>query len=776
MNRLLCITASLLLGMTLFQPLPVFSGEEEVPAGETEKVVIFRPDKSILSIEHPGTDDENFESYSESLVLKDLPPAAFIKKIILMGKVSVVGSVKEMQAKVLINGVEQEELSVTVPGFMVDLFKTMANNIEISGVIKTQEIMEEIRDGGDFSLTGLVKIKGAAPFSVKVSNMRAAITMRSGDTIPFPVKIECPPILEPSSSVKIKPSKFSDSYVYKGSKFKVSLLWDGSEINSTNLTMDDGVFESQKKILELFWLSGEFVNAETAPGEHTIQIVSEFTEADEDGFMVGPKKLYAPAEPKIVLVLFPEAASSYYPTAFVNLLGADRIDEDLNCSWAFSYQATFPKGEPNPMTVRSQEAADGYAGVVPGSIQYTVDWGDGTPPTPPVSLVPSQNKVWQDSLNLSHPYTKPGEYRMEVRLHYKVRRFRPKPNLDELVAWEPYDTAPEFAAAKKRIVVKDKTPPVISDEYYIFDVPKYGGVEDATDSGETFHFDIIVRDNSPEMLKKAVLNYQMGDLWIKKQAMTIIRSTAPGILPAEFKCHFAVDIPRNLATKPPVERRFPHYLVVTDAAGNVNDGDLDIRDNDLPPNYNADARGALGHFVVYDSIAPAIKISYRDPKTQSLMEFAALSQKGGGNDWFMLVAAYETPEGSTEKKVLMEQKYTDMNPYPMMKLEEAKYPVKFPSKMMILEDQRLQVEIECSDQVDQKDVFVEFYIDDKLVNKSDRGYFTGPIIFREPGTKKFSVVAYDQKNMDGSFNAIKMELDVEVEDSRLTVKTLQKGN
>lgn len=766
----ICVLLPVLICFTM----PAMSGEE--PADESEKVVIYRPDRSTISINHPGGDDENFESYSESMVFRNLPPASFIKKVVLMGKVSASGSVKELQTRVMINGNEQEQLSVTVPGFMVDLFKTMANNIDLQGSIKIEEVRSNLGDGGDFTLAGFLKIKGSAPFSVKVLNMRAAITMRSGTAMPFPVKIDCPPILEPASSVKIKPSKFKDYEVYKGSDFKVSLLWDGSEVSSTNLAMDDGALESQKKLLELFWLSGEFVNSETSPGEHTIQIQSEFTEADENGFMLGSNTIFAPPDPKKVLVLFPESASSYYPTAFVNLLGADRIDEDLNCSWAFSYQATFSKGEPSPLTVRTQEAANGYSGVIPGSIQYTVDWGDGTPPAPPASLVPVQNKVWQDSLNLSHLYTRPGEFQMEVRLHYKLRRFRPKPNLEELVSWEPYDTVPEFVSARKRIVVKDKTPPVISDEYYIFDVPKYGYVEDATDSGETYHFEIIAKDNSPEILSEAILNYQMGDLWLKKIAASIIRTTPPGFVPAEFKCHFGIDIPRNIATKPPVEKRYPHYLVVTDAAGNINDGDLDIRDNDSPPNYNADTRGALGHFVVYDSIAPGIKISYRDPKTRSLMEFAALSQKGGGNDWFMLVAAHETPEDSTEKKTLVEQKFTDLNPYPIKRLEEIRYPVKFPTTMVILEDQRLQIEIECSDQVDQKNVFVEFYIDNKLVNKSDSGYFTGPVIFREPGIKKFSIVAYDQKNMDGSFNAIKMELDVEVEDSRLTVKTLQKSN
>lgn len=778
-----CFLSLVVMTVALPAPAGESNGASPLPAagmeqpGDGEKTIVLKPDRTVVGLEHPGcVDDETFQTYNVRLGISNFPPAVMIKKMILSGKPRVTGSVKEIKIKVLINGVEQEKMTVNVPGFMVDLYRSLANSIDLKGVVKGEEITENLRAGGDFAFEAIIDVRGSAPFSIMINDMRAELVVQSGTAMPFPSNLECPPILDSSVSSRIKPSDTQFFNVYKGSTFKVSLLWDGSEVASSSFTMDDGFEANQRKLLELGWMSGEFVTMETTPGEHTLQARADFTEADSDGFMVGPTVVLAPQEPKKVLVLPQEAANSYYPIAFVNILGANRIDEDVSFSWAFSYQATFPKEAPNPLMVRSQGAADGYSGIVPASLQYCVVWGDGTPPTSPTGLSPDQKKVWQDAINLNHTYRQPGEYQMTVKLDYKVRRYKPVPNIEELTSWEPYDTAFESVNATKRIIVADKTPPVISDESYNFDVPRYPGNDESTESADSFQMEIMVFDNSPKPLSKATLHFQLGELWTNKEAREITRLTPEGVLPAKFRCWFSVDIPRNLATKPPIERRYPHYVEVADAAENVNDGDLDIRDNDRPPTYNADSRGALGYFVVYDTIAPAIKISYHDPSTKSLMEYAALSQKSDGSHWYMLIGCYETPYGSTEKKTLLEQNFADFNDYPVMRLDEVRHPVKFPSKITILEDQRLQVEIECSDLVDHRKVFVEFYVDDKLVHKSESGFFTGPIIFREPGTKKFSVVAYDQKNMDGSFNAIRMEIDVEVLDSKLSVKTLQRGD
>ncbi|PKK89991.1 MAG: hypothetical protein CVV64_11735 [Candidatus Wallbacteria bacterium HGW-Wallbacteria-1] len=758
----------------LFIPWSVFLNPVFSQAAQTKTITLF-PTKPALNIVHIGSDDESFIAHHESVSIHNCPPAAIIQKIRVYGFLKITGSASEFRLQGAINGTEDPALKLTLPGFMMDLFKSFTNNQEQKISMNGDQLGDLLKEGGTLTLEGTAQIRGPGTFKVLFNNLRAEVTVLSDTAIPFPKSIDIPPIIDPARPVPVTGKNFEIHEVFKDSRINITLLWNGAENLTKSYDPGGDVYEMMRRIASHKWTTAEFIDTSTPEGEHTVQWKIDYTSANEEGFNDGDKTLLVPATPKKIIVLKADSASDYFPTAFVNLYGPEMVDEDVKSNWSFAYQATFHKDAPNPVIDRTMARADAKAGILPESIKWSLDWGDGTEPISLTKHTPDQSKLWQEPVTMAHKYTVPGKYTMNMRMNYKIRRYKPIPNIEEFQSWLPVDTEEEITSAKS-VDVADKTPPVIVADGYEIDAPPYGGAfEEPSDTGRDMQITFNIIDNCIETdLRFAKLHYFYNNQWQIKGAHNITHEphlSNPGR--NVFTAHFNFPVPFNTATKPPTSRKMPIYLETCDKSGNINDGDLQITDNDNPPGYGADGRGPSGSMVIYDSFPPSVKISYKDPTNGNLMEFATMSQRETNTKRVFFVGAYETPRAGGDRDTLFEEKIYDVNIYPIMNLREIRAPLVFPKEITIIEDQRLHVEVDCTDYVDQENVTLEFQIDGVTVNTSERGKATIPVIFRNPGQKTFSIIARDKSNMDNSFNAVKIDIKTIVKDSRMTVQTLQ---
>lgn len=724
-----------------------------------------------------GGDSEEWFKFYKSTCIQNCPPWALIESIRVYVTPELKGKCDEVTIRCYVNGINEERFNMSIPGFLISLGSSFVNNRELDMSVKSEELEKMLENGGDLFLTAKIAVKNPKNFSVTARGVKIVAWVRSPNSIFFPSDILIPAILSNASDEKIKLKFENLKYVFTDTDITLTSLLDDAEFDTHNFYLaKDKSYETQSELMQLFWKTSDFLSKNMEFGQHTMQLKIDYIECDEDGDEIGPATLYVPETPKPFLLLDQNSAADYFPTCFAQIMGTTITDEDIDQEWDLSWQGVFFKNPPDPKIDQTMARASKFFGILKDSVTCTIDWGEDLGPEAPFKMKIKPNQEYQPIEILSHKYLNPGSYTITSTINYSVRKFEALPNIEEIEEWKPVDIKDLSITTKLNIKVLDKTPPVILDDYHVMDNPPYRKMDEPMRTVSQFNITLpfLIQDNTDSTnLKSVKIFYKFLDNWVDKKVDSITLISPENELPKIFEARVTLNMPMQIASKEPFFKKYPFYLEATDMADNKNNGDLDIKDNDNPPNYGANGTGPAGYFIIYDNMPPTLNFSYIDPMSKETIEHTFVSTDI--KERIVRVRKLITPKNEVESKEIYSKNIDDKNDYPVKSLNEIRFPIILPDIITIYEDRRLQFNIEAKDYVDNYNVDIEFYVDNILKTKSDKGKLKMPIIFREPGEKIFDIVVKDKKNADSTFNPLKVQIKVIVKKMHLSIHTLESG-
>lgn len=733
----------------------------------------YRPDCDSLSIDHPGVPDGGMVRHTRGMNFSNLPPFRTIHAMRLSGRGAPSGKAEFVSVGIRAEGVKLGPDETWVA--MKEDFNT--SEMYPGGVFSLRIPGGSLpRDGGNTLRLDIdAGIRSPSRVKIDFSGLELEVLERPPNSVCFPARVVTSPVIPRDGAARVGFGGSKELFVAAGSEISLHLLWDGNPVVTKTFKFDGDQETLENEIAAMEVFSKDFVDDGAEPGEHTLGLRVEYEKTDPEGNPEGQTELDLIDPPRTVMVLDIASVSDYVSLVYVITYGSDNVPEDVDCAWSFSWHATFWKEDPDPALITTEEQAELFAGVVPDSLKYRIDWGDGTPPGGPDTLDTDPGTLWQESVRLSHRYLDPGTYDLKISIDFDKRGYVAVPSIGSLQSWKRVDKAGATVTSIKRITVQDTTPPVLNDRGYQIDCsPRIAqDPSDASDTGSVMKLRFEVDDNtSTQRLEFITLNTCFGGTW---RSDTCLGDSLPVSMSDDgsmkrFTVDFLFRVPLDFATKGDRTRGFPLYVSAGDDYGNLNDGDLAIRNNNTPPVYGAAGRGPLGGIVVYDSIPPEVKLSFLNPDDSKTYEYLIKSIRDGVGR--LLVYTQFVSDGSQGRIPILDRNEPDKNRYPFMTDSELLQPATFPAPVKLREDRRISLDISCHDNCDGSEVALEILNDGQKVHGVDGGSHKLAVIFREAGSKVLTILARDKKNADGSYNLLRAEIPFVIGETKMTVETL----
>ncbi len=443
------------------------------------------------------------------------------------------------------------------------------------------------------------------------------------------------------------------------------------------------------------------------------------------------------------------------------------VDTPFDSSTMFSFTRILPQG--------SVSLVDRFEGVEPGTVTYSIDWGDGevTPDVPypgtskaDIGTNPNPQVIYAKISDINHKYLIPGDYKVKLIIKYFERKYKDYPIPDangSIIGYNSRVKGPYTHIAVKKFTVWDQTPPVISNG-------KFDNL-DAT-SGDPLQIQIDATDNHPvEPIKFAKLHYIFYPAnWKKDDSPDEWKTVNANLSPngaGSWNINASVIIPKDFATKefPTVKRKslqkLKYYFQIEDGSGNINYGDVDIVDNhDFTKRYGANMTD-YGEINVTDNDPPDILVVLDSKQDNKIYTYEV---SGGEADFSLIPGKF----GKVKKLFKSVQKKSDE----LIKLQESPLtvksqdrinPVEFSNDQNLREDTRIFLSWKVFDTVDGE---LQLQSDTGLLNKNY-------IVFSKSGKRKIDFFSFDNVNPDGSVNGRKLLIDLLIQKLSMHRKTLK---
>lgn len=419
--------------------------------------------------------------------------------------------------------------------------------------------------------------------------------------------------------------------------------------------------------------------------------------------------------------------------------------------------------------------ADRFGGVIPDSVKYRIEYGDGNAsPWIPFTAVNVASPSNAADFNVSkpflsdpftHAYKQPGEYTMSATLAYKCVEYEPVMANGVVYTYKRKQNPPvQYTTKTRTVIVSDETPPRIPDA-------EIRNIYATT--GDPLNIEFNTGDNHP------VKELRNAWLYIEKKPKTLdfkkirmeIENRGPSSLCGNSYRIFTDEwvMPSEFAVKKSDPSNYlKYYLNLEDGEGNINNGLTNIKE-DFPPAYLDGGLNTIkyGKLFLTDNDPPDIvfTVEVRDEAVavHSVKEEVADFRDGPGNYGKMQIC--DLLKGTCQL----------VNDHAANAYAPSNIPWTVPgayfSEITIPEKTRLVVRVSTRDNVDGVANRISLGFKDELL-VSDSGQADFSKVLSEIGNRDFFIIVEDKVNLDGKVSFRKISFPVKVIDTNVFVKTL----
>ncbi|MCK5687309.1 hypothetical protein KAJ27_24450, partial [bacterium] len=241
-------------------------------------------------------------------------------------------------------------------------------------------------------------------------------------------------------------------------------------------------------------------------GIYDISLNLKFTEVIQNGDKIEEVlRNYDYMKSVIVVEHIPE----YIGNVLASISPPIIVKEDIDNLFLFKTMFTFTKKLPENMCT----LVDRFEGVEPGTITYSIDWGDGEV-SPKIDYPNTEKTLIGDNPipavryikieGVTHNYLEPGNYTVRLLITYYEKHYEEYPiksDTGQIIGYDYKLIGPFTHIATKNITVWDQTPPVIVN----------GSFSDLeATSGDPLEIKLEVSDNHPsEAITSAKIHFML---------------------------------------------------------------------------------------------------------------------------------------------------------------------------------------------------------------------------------------------------------------------------
>ena len=469
----------------------------------------------------------------------------------------------------------------------------------------------------------------------------------------------------------------------------------------------------------------------------------------------------------------------------INYLNTDVIYEDIisnsrgDKAWFYvnallKLYSELPDGEDTGTD------ADRYGGVIPDSVRYKVDWGDGVVSAwIPFKKVNDAQLNPATDFNQSRPFTSkpffhlfnsPGKFKMKVTLGYKCVEYVPKMANGVIYSYtKKMDTVEKYTSKTRNIIVADETPPYIPPA-------EIRDIEATTGDPLKIEFTVDDNHNDKDLVSAWIFiekkpksnNYNKIKLDIENQGQSARCGQSYRVFTDEWYPPGDVAVKKSNP-----DNYLKYYIHLTDREGNINKSWINVKE-DYPPRYleNGASVRKTGKILIIDNDPPHIVFTVEvSGKTVAVYEIKDEIRDFTTNEFTYGKISIENRKDSSPPVAMDDKAQNSSMPgsvqweIPSNNFTEIEVPEKF----------RFYVNISTTDNVDINAETIYYGFEGNLkkaTNTSGKAKFS--YIPNQLGKYNFIIQAEDKLNINNKKSYRRVSIPVKVIDTTIFFKTIGK--